>query len=157
MLKLRLLKLTLNLLMILKIIKNYDSRVVIPKFIDYGNNLKYFIPRFAKIQRGEIIEWTNLDIKSHTLAFYYKLNDEIYSIGKLGPLRSGESQHMTFDYGDVERIDYHCETHPNETGSVIILPKNEESMTNTERLRFLSRIFNLKLSEPYSHLGGSAR
>lgn len=131
--------------------------VVIPKFIDYGNNLKYFIPRFAKIQRGEIIEWTNLDIKSHTLVFYYKLNDEIYSIGKLGPLRSGESQHMTFDYGDVERIDYHCETHPNETGSVIILPKNEESMTNTERLRFLSRIFNLKLPEPYSHLGSTAR
>ncbi len=47
--------------------------VVIPKFIDYGNNLKYFIPRFAKIQRGEIIEWTNLDIKLHTLAFYYRL------------------------------------------------------------------------------------
>ncbi len=45
---------------------------------------------------------------------------------------------MTFDYSDVERIDYHCETHPNETGTVIILPKNEESMTNTERLRFLS-------------------
>ena len=64
---------------------------------------------------------------------------------------------MTFDYGGVERIDYHCETHPNETGSVIILPKNEESMTNTERLSFLSRIFNFKLPEPYSHLGSTAR
>lgn len=115
--------------------------VVIPRFTS-TNNLRYFVPRFAKINRGQIVRWTNLDTQSHTLLFYYFGNNEPENLGKLGPLMPNEFQDKRFDY-NYERIDYYCQSHPNERGSVIIFPTNEESMSNTDRLDFLSRNFGI--------------
>jgi hypothetical protein len=50
--------------------------------------------------------------------------------------------------------DYYCDIHGNETGSVIIFSQNEETMTNTERLRFLGKIFNINPPDVYAHLKG---
>lgn len=116
--------------------------VIIPRFAYSNNNLRYFVPRFTKIHRGETVRWTNLDNQHHILLFYYFINDEGYSLGQVGPLAPNESQTMTFDY-EYERIDYYCQFHPNERGSVIIFPMNEESMSNTDRIKFLSRNFGI--------------
>jgi hypothetical protein len=128
-----------------------SQQVIIPRFIDHGNNLKYFIPRFVKIQKGETVEWTNLDFESHALFFYYKKDDQVYSVARLGPIKPTESQRMTFQH-DINRIDYYCEIHLNERGSVIIFTKNEEGMSNTERLKFLDKIFDINSSSPYNPL-----
>jgi plastocyanin len=122
--------------------RDMKQKVMIPRFIDYDDNLKYFIPRFAKIQKGETVEWTNLDIKPHTLVFYRIQGDWQFLIGRLGPIGVNESKSMTFDY-ESSRVDYHCEIHSSERGSVLILPKNEEHMSNTETLKFLQQMFDI--------------
>jgi hypothetical protein len=61
----------------------------------------------------------NLDIQAHTLLFYFFRNNEAFSVGELGPLMPNESEDMTFDF-EHERIDYYCQFHRNERGSVII-------------------------------------
>lgn len=50
-------------------------------------------------------------------------------------------------YEDCERIDYICKIHPNEIGSIIILKKSEAKMSNTESLKLLERLFDIKTPE----------
>jgi plastocyanin len=96
----------------------------------------------VKIQRGQDVRWTNLDTRPHSLLFYYYKNNEAFSVGEIPTLMPNEPQSMTFNF-EHERIDYHCQSHPNERGSVIIFQVNEESMSNADRLRFLSRNFGI--------------
>ena len=94
------------------------AKVIIPKF-EYNSDIKYFIPRFAKIQIGGSVQWTNLDDNWHRLSFYKIANDVPRIIGTLGPIGPGASDTMQFLY-EVNRIDYFCDIHRNETGSVVI-------------------------------------
>ncbi|MFZ0511442.1 MAG: hypothetical protein WAM14_07545 [Candidatus Nitrosopolaris sp.] len=126
------------------------TKVIIPKFADYDSNYRYFIPRFAKIQRGQSIQWTNLDNIPHNLVFQ---DEESRRITTLGPIEPKTFRILEFRY-DASRIDYYCDIHGNETGSVIIFSQNEETMTNTERLRFLGKIFNINPPDVYAHLKG---
>jgi plastocyanin len=129
------------------------AKVIIPTFSDDESSFKYFIPRFAKIQRGEFVQWTNLDNIPHSLVFYTMLGEESRPVTTLGPILPNTSLKIGFPY-DFERIDYYCDYHRNEMGSVIIFSQNEETMTNTQRLHFLSRIFNINPPEPFAHLRG---
>lgn len=119
-----------------------SPEVIIPRFTDADNRLRYFIPRFVKIQRGQTVRWTNLDTRPHSLLFYYYENNEPFRVGEIPTLMPSQSQSMRFDV-EYERIDYYCQSHPNERGSVIVFQENEESMSNADRLRFLSRNFGI--------------
>jgi plastocyanin len=130
-----------------------EAEVIIPTFSDYESSHRYFIPRFVKIQKGEFIKWTNLDDNPHRLAFYEMLDEGSRFVGTLGPIPPKSFLTKQFSY-DVNRIDYYCDIHQNESGSVIIFSQNEERMSNTETLRFLSRIFNINPPDVYGHLRG---
>jgi plastocyanin len=130
-----------------------QNRVIIPRFSDQTSEEKYFMPRFTKILKGESIEWVNLDIFPHTVSFFYIDNlDKIHKIGKIGPINPNLSDSRRFDNDDIVRIDYYCELHPNEIGSVIIFPKPEEQMSNTEQLRFLTKAFDINVPDSLAHL-----
>ncbi len=132
------------------------ASVIIPRFSEYQASVKYFIPRFAKIQRGESVQWTNLDSISHRLVFYRIQDGGRRLITTLGPVSPGTFVTTEFAYEIVDRIDYYCDipSHGNEMGSVIIFSQNGEAMTNTERLRFLSRVFNINPPDVLAHLRG---
>ena len=99
------------------------------------------IPKFAKIQWGELVQWTNLDSIPHRLVFYKGRR----RIETLGPISPGRVVPRRFSSEIVDRIDYYCDipSHGNEMGYVIIFSQNEGAMSNTERLRYLSRVFNI--------------
>lgn len=130
--------------------------VIIPRFSEYEASVKYFIPRYAKIQRGESVQWTNLDNVTHRLVFYRIQDGRRHHIRTLKPVTPGKRVTTKFPYEMVDRIDYYCAipSHGNETGSVIIFSKNEEMMTTTERLRYLSRVFNINPPNVLAHLRG---
>jgi hypothetical protein len=128
-----------------------STNVIIPRFSKQAD-VKYFIPRFAKIQRGESVQWTNLDSIPHRLVFYKGRR----RIGTLGPISPGTALPTQFSYEIVDRIDYYCDipSHGKEMGIVIIFSQDEETMNNTERLRYLSRVFNINPPDVLAHLRG---
>jgi plastocyanin len=128
--------------------------VRMPKSYNPSNNLKYFDPRLITIQRGETIDWINDDTKNHTL-LSHKFG-QATDLLRIGPITPGEIQSTTINYG-VPRIDYFCSIHPEEMGTIIILEKREDDLTNSERLRMLSNIFDIKPTDIMVHLDSSER
>jgi hypothetical protein len=111
------------------------------------------MPRFTKILKGESVEWVNLDKSPHTISFYYIDDlDKIHKLGRMGPINPNLRDSRRFENDDIVRIDYYCELHPIEIGSVIILPKPEEQMSNTEQLRFLNKAFDIDVPDSLAHL-----
>jgi plastocyanin len=43
------------------------KNVKMPKSQDSSTNPIYFVPRFITIQRGETVDWINVDTKTHNL------------------------------------------------------------------------------------------
>ena len=126
------------------------KRVIIPKFDD-GIEEKYFSPRFICIQKGETIEWINFDTKPHTLIFIPVKPPNNYNIPSLGPIKPDAKISAPFNF-DCQRIDYYCNFHILEKGSIVILPKDEKDMSNTEHLRFLQNVFDIPTPDILHHL-----
>jgi hypothetical protein len=125
--------------------------VIIP--VNFTNKLlerNYFYPRFIKILKGQVIEWINQDSSSHHLEFY-EVKSKVIRLFDLGVVESGQRTQKRFDF-DGPRIEYFCRLHRNESGTIVIFPKPERQMSNTEQLRFLSRTFNIKPPSTLSHL-----
>lgn len=127
-------------------------RVIIPpKFTNTKLKINYFVPRFKKATKGEDIEWVNLDSNSHHLEFYGILDNEPKFLFDLGTIEPKATRKTEFDY-DIPRIDYICTLHNNEIGTLIIYPKPENQMTNTDQSRFLNKIFDINPPSSLSHL-----
>lgn len=71
---------------------------------------------------------------------------------RVGPIEPNQVARLKFDY-QIERIDYQCGEHPNERGTIVIFPDDEDKMSNTDRLRFLSRVFEITPPSFLGHLG----
>jgi plastocyanin len=110
------------------------------KSYDPSNNRKYFDPRFIKIQRGEIVAWINDDTKDHTL-LSHKF-EQATGLLRIGPIAPGKEQSVKIDY-EVSKIDYFCLIHPEEMGTIVILEKKEDELTNTKNLRMVSNVLIL--------------
>ncbi|HEY9385818.1 MAG TPA: adenylate/guanylate cyclase domain-containing protein [Nitrososphaeraceae archaeon] len=103
---------------------------------------KYFHPRFAKVLPGQEIRWINHDTKNHRLVSGNAdtlISDGIFDtgeilIGQASSIQINTSKRTT-------SIPYFCFLHPNERGTVVILPKEEDSLTNEERLQLLESTF----------------
>lgn len=122
--------------------------------MDPTNNLRYFDPRFITIQTGETIEWLNDDTNKH-LILSHKFGQPT-DLLRIGPITPGEAQSRTIDYG-VPRIDYLCSLHPEERGTIVILEKELNELTNTQDLRMLSNVFNIKPPPIMEHLDSPER
>jgi hypothetical protein len=126
--------------------------IIPPRFTNAKLKINYFVPRFKKATKGEFVEWVNLDSRSHCLQFYGVLGNASKFLFELGTIKPKTSKKKRFDY-NIARIDYICTLHGNEIGTLIIYPKPENQMSNTDQLRFLNRIFDIDPPSSLSHLG----
>jgi adenylate cyclase len=103
---------------------------------------KYFHPRFAKVLPGQEIRWINHDTKNHRLVSGNAdtlISDGIFDTGEI---LIGQASSIRFNTSKrTTSIPYFCFLHPNERGTVVILPKEEDSLTNEERLQLLESTF----------------
>lgn len=116
-----------------------DQFVIISRSGEDLTEAMYFDPRIVKILSGMSITWMNRDTKTHRLTscnadsllpteFFH--TDDIPG-GELTTIRIESSQ---------PAIPYYCSLHPEERGLIVILPKDEDEMINTQRLKFLDSI-----------------
>lgn len=114
---------------------------------------KYFHPRFATVLSGQEIKWINHDAKSHRLVSGNP--DTLISDGMFdtGEILVGQSSSIQLNSSQRARsIPYFCFLHPNERGTVVILPMAEDSLTNEERLELLESTFALDNSPEFKKL-----
>ena len=116
-----------------------DQFVIIPSSDENQSEIIYFEPRIVKILSGMSITWMNRDTKTHRLTsgnvdsllpteFFH--TDDIVG-GKSTTVRIESNQ---------PAIPYYCSLHPAERGLIAILSKDEDEMTNTQRLKILDSI-----------------
>ena len=131
--------------------------IIIREFIPH-EKIRSFIPEVVKIQNGDKIKWINVGKAFHHLYFFGLVEDlskvEILEQLQIGP---GESKELTFNY-DYSQIDYICKEHTikdmKEHNSISIFIQNYEDMSNTERLKCLSKRFNIRHQYLLSQLDG---
>jgi adenylate cyclase len=114
---------------------------------------KYFHPRFATVLSGQEIKWINQDTKNHRLVSGNPdtlISDGIFDTGEIS---IGQSSSIQFTSSQRARsIPYFCFLHPNERGSVVVLPMAEDSLTNEELLEMLESTFALDNSAEFKKM-----
>ncbi|MGD1837223.1 MAG: cupredoxin domain-containing protein [Nitrososphaeraceae archaeon] len=128
--------------------------VIIPEFHE-DEDERSFLPHIIKIETGDTVRWINKDKESHFLFFFNIDETKPKNIKLLYDfhINPGQSKELRFNY-EFNRIDCICKNHKNEIHSVIIFKKNTE-MTNTERLQYLNRKFDIIPPDLYKHLDGN--
>ena len=130
-------------------------QIIIPQFLR-NESIRNYIPQTVKIQKGDTITWINTDNESHHLYFIkidsYPTNIEV--LDERLYLNSGELGEVMFNY-NYERIDYVCKIHRREINSITIFTEDYKNMSNTKRLRYLSKRYNIKIPNLSSYLDGN--
>ncbi len=119
-------------------------QVFIPQFLR-NEFIRNYIPHAVKIQKGDTIRWINTDSEPHRL-FFIKIDPNPTNIKVLDEnlyLNSGEVGEITFNY-NYERIDYVCKIHRREVNSITIFTEDYKNMSNTQRLKSLSKRYNIR-------------
>lgn len=114
---------------------------------------KYFHPRFVKVLPGQEIRWINHDIKNHRLVSGNPdtlISDGIFDTGEILVENVGSIQFNSSQ--GAKSIPYFCSLHPNERGTVIILPIEVDSLTNDERLELLESTFDFDNSPEFKKM-----
>lgn len=94
------------------------------------------------------LHWHNPNSDTHSLVFDNEIKPYNIKIGDVEPRGTFSKKFEIY----VPRIDYSCALHPEEKGTIVIYPKSEEQMTNTETLRHLQGFLGTKPPEILSHL-----
>ena len=99
---------------------------------------KYFHPRFAIVLQGQEIKWINHDIRNHRLVSGNPdtlVSDGVFDTGEI---LVGKAYSINFNNLEKTRsISYFCSLHPNERGVVIILSREENILSDEQRLQLL--------------------
>jgi hypothetical protein len=130
-------------------------QIIIPQFLR-NESIRNYIPQTAKIQKGDTITWINTDKESHHL-YFIKIDPNPTNIEVLDErlcLNSGEVGEIMFNY-DYERIDYVCKNHSREVNSITIVTEYYKKMSNTQRLRYLHKRYNIKIPNLSIYLDGN--
>ena len=130
-------------------------QVIIPQFLS-NEAIRNYIPPTVKIQKGDIITWINTNNESHHL-YFIKIDPNPTNIEVLDErlyLNSGEVGEIMFNY-NYERIDYVCKIHRREVNSITIFTEDYKNMSNTQRLRYLSKRYNIKIPNLSNYLDGN--
>jgi Copper binding proteins, plastocyanin/azurin family len=130
-------------------------QVIIPQFLR-SESIRNYIPQIIKIQKGDTITWINTDNESHHLLFI-KIDPDPSHIEVLDEslyLNSGELGEVMFNY-NYDRIDYVCKIHRREVNSITIFTEDYKNMSNTQRLRYLHKRYNIKTPHLSIYLDGN--
>ena len=129
-------------------------QVIIPQFLR-NESIRNYIPPALKIQKGDTITWINTDNETHHL-YFIKIDPDPVNIKLLAErlyLNSGEVGEIKFNY-NYERIDYVCKIHRREVNSITIFNKDSNKMSNTQRLRYLHKRFEINIPDLSIYLDG---
>ena len=129
-------------------------QVIIPQFLR-NESIRNYIPPALKIQKGDTITWINTDNETHHL-YFIKIDPDPINIELLNErlyLNSGEVGEIKFNY-NYERIDYVCKIHRREVNSITIFNKDSNKMSNTQRLRYLHKRFEINIPNLSIYLDG---
>ena len=116
-----------------------DQFVIIPRSDENSIEVIYFEPRVIKILSGMSITWMNRDTKTHRLTSGNAdslLPTEFFHTDNIA---GGQSTTVKIE-SNQPAIPYFCSLHPAERGLIVVLPKDEDEINNTQRLRFLDSI-----------------
>jgi class 3 adenylate cyclase len=106
-----------------------------------GNTNNNFLV-FVALDHKRVIKWINHDTKDHRLVSGNAdtlISDGIFDTGKI---LIGQASSIQFNTSKrTTSIPYFCFLHPNERGTVVILPQEEDSLINEERLQLLESTF----------------
>ena len=130
-------------------------QVIIPQFLS-NESIRNYIPQTLKIQKGDTITWINTDNESHHL-YFIKIDPDPTNMEVLDErfyLNSGEVGEIMFNY-NYERIDYVCKIHRREVNSITIFTEDYKNMSNTQRLRYLRKRYNIKIPNLSNYLDGN--
>ena len=130
-------------------------QVIIPQFLR-NESIRNYIPQAVKIQKGDTITWINTNNESHHL-YFIKIDPDPTNIEVLDEklcLNSGEVGEIMFNY-NYERIDYVCKIHRREVNSIAIFTEDYQNMSNTQRLRYLRKRYNIKIPNLSNYLDGN--
>jgi hypothetical protein len=130
-------------------------QVIIPQFLR-NESIRNYIPQTVKIQKGDTIRWINTDNESHHL-YFIKIDPDPTNIEVLDErfyLNSGEVGEIMFNY-NYGRIDYVCKIHRREVNSITIFTEDYKNMSNTQRLRYLGKRYNIKIPNLSIYLDGN--
>ena len=120
-------------------------QVIIPQFLR-NESIRNYIPQTLKIQKGDTITWINTDNESHYL-YFIKIDPDPTNIAVLDEriyLNPGEVGEINFNY-NFERIDYVCKLHRREANSITIFNEGYKNMSNTQRLRYLRKRYDINI------------
>ena len=120
-------------------------QVIIPQFLR-SESIRNYIPPTVKIQKGDTITWINTNNESHHL-YFIKIDPDPRNIEVLDErlyLNPEEVGEIMFNY-NYERIDYVCKIHRREVNSITIFTEDYKNMSNTQRLRYLRKRYNIKI------------
>jgi class 3 adenylate cyclase/plastocyanin len=99
---------------------------------------KYFHPRFAIVLQGQEIKWINNDIRNHRLVSGNPdtlISDAVFDTGEI---HVGKTCSMNFNNSEkTTSISYFCSLHPNERGVIIVLSREENLLSEEQRLQLL--------------------
>jgi hypothetical protein len=129
-------------------------QIIIPQFLR-NESVRNYIPPALKIQKGDTITWINTDDESHHL-YFIKIDPDPSNIELLDErlyLRSGEVGEIMFNY-NYERIDYVCKIHRREVNSIAIFTEDYNKMSNTQRLRYLQKRYEIDIPNLSIYLNG---
>jgi plastocyanin len=116
-----------------------DQFVIIPSSNENATEAIYFEPRVVKILSGMSITWMNRDTKTHRLTSGNADSLLPTEFFHTDDIVGGESTTVRIE-SNQPAIPYYCSLHPAERGLIVVLPKDEDEMTNTQRLKFLDSI-----------------
>jgi plastocyanin len=130
-------------------------QVIIPQFL--GNeSVKNYIPRIVKIQKGDAITFINTDNEAHHL-YFIRIDPNPTNIEALDEklyLNSGEAKEIVFNH-NYKRIDYVCKIHKGELNSIVIFTEDYKNMSNTQRLKYLRKRYNIKIPDLSIYIHGN--
>jgi class 3 adenylate cyclase/plastocyanin len=114
---------------------------------------RYFHPRFVRVLPGHEITWINHDTKNHRLVSGNPdtmISDGIFDTGEI---LAGNTRSIQFNNSQgAKSIPYFCFLHPNERGTVVILPMEDDALTNEERLELLESTFAYENSVEFKRM-----
>ena len=99
---------------------------------------KYLHPRFAIVLQGQKIKWINNDLRNHRLVSGNPdtlISDGVFDTGEIV---AGKTCSIHFNnFEKTANISYFCSLHPNERGTVIVLPRGENLSSDEQHLQLL--------------------
>ena len=118
-----------------------SKKIIIPKrFGDStakGTPLRFFCPRSIVIQVNQSIAFINKDHNDHYLESV-NLEEKPDHFFETGEIKRGKTVNIRFK-NFRRMIPFKCKKHPTERGVIFMIDKQECDMTDTERLRLLTK------------------